>query len=408
MYDRQRDFVTFKPEHDSYFDLPKQEILLLTFHTKDGKRKDVVYDIIRKMNVNDDGTLYFWFRISADGPKFRVGQRNVLVIDSRNYVDLSSASTAADIPVDVSTGGAAVFTASGQKVTKQRSILSTKTVSYHTEGAMQNYHSAGYEYIAAPPPPAPASHSCSAYSFMAKAANGEEGMFLTSVDIFVSRIGREGFWVEIREMDSGQQITRNTVPYSEVFFNNPATVPLSTNGSDNPCRVQFQAPVFLYNNTQYALVIHPINANPDLYIWVAKLGQTDVNGLGQVVDRRGTGTFYQTNNNTNWDIIPEVDLTVNFYRAEFNTNQATANIGNRPIEKLFVRNMSIDFSNNRGDIFISGDHMTLPALNCSPAIGDFAVGDRSFQNSAMVNVSALYAAANTGYYEGDVDTDSPL
>ena len=352
-----------------------------------------------------NGMLKFQMQITSG--QFRVGQRNCLVIDSRNYIDLSSATTAADIPVDVSTGGAAVFTASGQAITKQRSILTTKTVAYHTEAVSQNYNSAGFEYIAAPPPPAPASHSCTAYSFLASAPNGEEGIFLTSVDLFVSRIGREGFWCEIREMDSGQQITRNTVPYSEVFFNNPASVPLSPNGKDTPCNVKFDIPIFLYNNTQYAFVIHPINANPDLYVWCSRLGEMDINGLGTLHDRRGTGTFYQTNNNTNWDIIEGVDLTCNFYRAEFNKNQASATLGNRPIEKLYVFNNTINFSNNRGDIFISGDHIAMPALNsgASIAVSDFVVGDRSFVNSAAVNVatgvSGVVAAGNTGYYVGE-------
>jgi hypothetical protein len=208
-------------------------------------------------------------------------------------------------------------------------------------------------------------------------------------------------------MDSGQQITRNTVPYSEVFFNNPANVPISADGRTNACNVKFPVPVFLYHNTQYALVIHPINANPDLYVWTSRLGQTDVNGLGMVVDRRGFGTFYQTNNNTNWDIIPDVDLTVNFYRAEFNTGAATAKIGNRPIEKLFVRNASIDFSNNRGQIFISGDHITMAGatLNsgASVALTDYVVGATSSQNSVVVNTSTTFvAASNTGYFNGEI------
>ena len=142
-----------------------------------------------------------------------------------------------------------------------------------------------YEYLAAPPPPNPCSHSCSAYSFLAKAPGGEEGIFLTSIDIFVSRIGKEGFWCEIREMDSGQQITRNTVPYSEVFFNDPRNVKISSDGRTNACKIKFPAPVFLYNNTQYALVIHPKNANPDLYVWISRLGESDVNGLGQEIGR---------------------------------------------------------------------------------------------------------------------------
>jgi hypothetical protein len=349
-----------------------------------------------------NGALNFQFQVTQG--QFRVGERSMLVIDSRYPVDPNVVKTRSDIPDEISTGGAATFTASGTAVKKQRSILTTKTVSYHTEKVVQDFPSSDWESIAAPPPPAPASHSCAAYSFLAKAPNGEEGIFITSVDIFVARIGTKGFWCEIREMDAGQQITRNTVPYSEVFFNNPAAVPISTNGSSNPCRVTFQAPVFLYNDTQYAFIIHPINANPDLYVWVSKLGQTDVNGLGQVVDRRGTGTFYQTNNNTNWDIIPDTDLTCKFYRAEFVKNtDGVAYLANKPIEKLFVRNETITFDGNYGETFMSGDKITVSGLTGgSISIGDVIHGNVSFQNSTVVNVSGgLVHCSNTGYIQGE-------
>lgn len=344
------------------------------------------------------------FQMKIEAGQFRVGQRSMLVIDSRLFVDVSSFSDASSVPPDVSTGAQANFMASGQSITKQRSILSTKTVSYHTEAVAQDYNSAAYDYIAPPPPPVRVSGSCSAYSFLASATEGEEGIFLTSIDIFVSRIGREGFWVEIREMDSGESITRNTVPYSEVFFNKPSEVPISPNGKDNPCRIKFQAPLFLYHNTQYACVIHPINANPDLYVWISRLGQLDNNGLGKVVDRRGKGTFYQTNNNTNWDIIPEVDLTVKFYRADFMKNvDATAYLGNRPIEKLFVKNDTIDFTGHLGEVFVSGDHLTLSSSNAASLnIGDYAVGTTSSLNTALVNVSSAIATGNIGYYQGEV------
>lgn len=346
------------------------------------------------------------FQMTLASGQFKVGDRNCLVIDSRQYVDSTTITSAATVPADVSTGGQGVFTASGQAVTKQRTILSTGTVSYHTESISQSFNQADFQYIAAPPPPSRCSHSCSAYSFMAKATNGEEGMFLTSIDLFVSRIGPEGFWVEIREMDSGQQITRNTVPFSEVFFNDSSKVPISPNGKDNPCHIVFPSPVFLYNNTQYAFVIHPINANPNLYVWISRLGQTDINGYGPVNSRRGTGTFYQTNNNTNWDIVPDIDLALKLYRAEFNKNPAQAVLRNRPIEKLYIRNASINFTGEIGQIFISGDHLKLssPTLNtgATVALNDFVVGTLSHQNSAAVNVmSGVVAAGNTGYYKGE-------
>ena len=352
--------------------------------------------------TDENGNLLFQMQIPSG--QFRVGQRPVLVIDSMTPIDPNAVQNRSDIPAEISTGGQALFTASGTAVSKQRSILSTKTVAYHTEAIRQDVSSSEWESISSPPEPPRASHSCSAYSFLARAPRGEEGIFLTSVDLFVSRIGRQGFWIEIREMDAGQQITRNTVPYSEVFFNSPSSVPISPNGIDNPCKVVFPAPVFLYNDTQYALVIHPINANPDLYLWVSKLGLNDINGKGKVVDRRGTGTFYQTNNNTNWDIIEGFDLACKFYRADFVKDvDGVAFLGNRPVEKLFVKNESISFVQNYGEPFISGDKLTLSGANGTISVGDIVMGRTSFQNSSVVNVSGgLIHCSNTGYFDGEL------
>jgi hypothetical protein len=352
--------------------------------------------------TDSNGEVTFQFQVTSG--QFRVGQRSMLVIDSRLPVDQNAFKTRSDIPDEISTGGTATFTASGQSVTKQRTILSTKTVSYHSEAVRQDFPSSDWQSLAAPPPPARCSHSCSAYSFLARAPNGEEGIFLTGVDIFVSRIGRQGFWVEIREMDAGQTITRNTVPYSEVFFNDPTKVPISSNGKDNPCKVKFQAPVFLYDNTQYAIVIHPINANPDLYVWVAKLGQNDVNGLGPVVDRRGFGTFFQTNNNTNWDIVPDTDLTCYFYRAEFAKNvDGIAYLANKPLEKIFLKNQSITFGENLGELVLSGDKLTTSIpVGGSISVGDVIHGNTSGQNSTVINISAgMIHCSNTGYIQGE-------
>ena len=114
-------------------------------------------------------------------------------------------------------------------------------------------------------------------------------------------------------------------------------IPISTDGKTNALNVKFKAPIFLYHNTMYAFVIHPIDSNPDTYFWTAKLGQTDLNDKGPYNNRRNTGTFFQTNNNINWDIISDVDLTCKFYRANFVVNtEGEAILGNKPVEQLIL------------------------------------------------------------------------
>ena len=212
-----------------------------------------------------NGTLYFQMRLPND-KKFRTGSRALVVADTLVPVNEASVTPIAASD-DLSTGGRAFFFASGTAVTKQKSIYSSRHVDYYDKELEESYSDSAFQDIAAPPPPPPRGKHCSAYSFLAQAPNGEEGMFLTSVDVFISRIKDRGIWFEVREMSAGGTITRNQVPFSEVWYDDITQIPISTDGKTNPLNVKFKAPIFLYHNTMYAFIIHPIDSNPDTYFW---------------------------------------------------------------------------------------------------------------------------------------------
>jgi Domain of unknown function (DUF4815) len=347
-----------------------------------------------------NGVLYFQMRLPPE-KKFRCGSRALVVADTLVPVNEASVSPlgASD---DLSTGGRAFFFASGTAVTKQKSIYSSRHVDYYDKEIEETYSSNAFEDIAAPPPPPPQGKHCSAYSFLAQAPNGEEGMFLTSVDVFISRIRDRGIWFEIREMSTGGTITRNQVPFSEVWYENVDDIPISTDGKTNALNVQFKAPIFLYHNTMYAFVIHPIDSNPDTYFWTAKLGQTDLNGKGQYNNRRNTGTFFQTNNNINWDIIADVDLTCKFYRANFVVNtQGEAIIGNKPVENLVLSSRSKSLKPRQGDVFTTGSKLVLSS-NGTIQTTDILKGVTSLANSSVSAINgSTYSMSNTGYTVGE-------
>ena len=243
--------------------------------------------------------------------------------------------------------------------------------------------------------------SCLAYSFVARAPDGEEGMFLTSIDIFIAQKHPTlGAWFEIREMDSGGKITRNQIPLSEVWIKN-ADIPISTNGTDNPLRVRFPSPLFLYNKTQYAFIIHPEAANPNYYLWISRLGENDINTNTPVTARPMSGTMYTTNNNLNWDIVPDVDLTCIAYRAEFTTGTTgQAIIGNKGVEKLSVANVSNELT-RYGEFLTTGDKLTLTA-NGTINVTDLLIGRTSNANSSVVGISgSVYTMSNTNYVSGE-------
>ena len=74
------------------------------------------------------------------------------------------------------------------------------------------------------------SNACLAYVMPIKIPGTEEGVFLTAVEIYCAeKHPTLGMWCEVRELDAGGGITRNAVPFSEVWFTN-GEITESTNG----------------------------------------------------------------------------------------------------------------------------------------------------------------------------------
>ena len=254
---------------------------------------------------------------------------------------------------------------------------------------------------------------CVAYVVFIKAPDDEEGIFVTSMDVFVQRKSpTRGMWFEIREVDKGGGITPTRIPGSAVYYPNDQII-VSPNGRDMPTNVVFPRPVFLFKDTNYAFILHSespsaLDVDPDTAIWISRLGETDKNTLQKVTDRQATGTFYQTLNNQTWDIIKDLDLTCNIYRAKF-TKDSTANfiISNEPVERMFLANVSTSLSGTEGSWYTTGDIITIttPVGTSGIAVGDRATGNISTSNANgnVINVisATQFYSSNTLYRIGE-------
>lgn len=354
--------------------------------------------------ADENGIAYFNLRID-EAKKFRVGTKVITVIDN-NSNDKSLSTTMAQTN----------FYASGLNVTKQKTVFSTHPIGYVSNGVEQSFSSTENEVInqrvlidwaailqSTLGGDGGGGGECSAYSFLVKAPHTEAGVYLTSFDIFIAaKSSVDGIWFEIAEMNNAGTITRNRIPKSQVWVE-ANDVPLSEDGKTNPLRVTFDEPLFLENNKEYALLIHTENVSPDYYLWVSKLGDTDVNTGDIITNRAFTGTFFTTNNNLDWDIVTDVDLTLILYRASFVVNtQGSSTIGNKPVEKFRMSSVSNPLSQRVGDVFHTGDHLTLSGANGSPVIGYQATGANSGLVANVLSiVDTTYYMSNTGFETGE-------
>lgn len=359
------------------------------------------------VNADANGVVRLSLRIPNEtGKKFYTGTKEVILTDS---------PTNTDDATSIATG---FFVSQGLVQTQQETILSTRQVINKQRNVIgSRTDPSTIENLPIIPPDPPVTDGggsagsdggggggggsgCAAYSFSTKVPYDEEGVFITSVDVYIAeKHPTLGVWFEILEVDDTGQITQNQVPFSAVWFNS-ADVPVSTDGKTNPLNVKFSAPVFLQKDKLYALAIHPEAINPNYYLWVSRIGQNDVNTGVPVNSRLYTGTFYTTNNGIVWNIVPDIDLTFKMYRASFDTaSDGIVNLGTKGRDKLRLSNVSSTLSTHYGKTLISNTTNAVTTLTKSyetaiETIGIFEKSNNSFSTNTILYMPSTNISAN--------------
>lgn len=332
------------------------------------------------------GEAFAYLRLPDTGKKFRTGTKEVIVTDSPTNA------------IDATSYGKTHWTATGIAAQKQNTILSTKVPVIQQEEIVETRQKQKVEVMGP---------SCMAYSFKVDVPRGEDGIFLTSVDVWVeAKHPTLGTWFEIREMNSAGGITRTQVPYSEVWLRSSDFNLWDGTASEEEAKkttISFPVPIFLLNNTQYAFVIHTEGLNPDYYFWVSRLGETDILTGKQVTSRQITGTLYTTNNNLNYDMVPDVDLKVRFNRANFTAGSGTVILGNRPTEFLKLSSITGAF-NKSGETVVSSNILNLS--NTVFGANTIEVGDQIHSTNSHPTTNAIsgnvIAIVGSNYYTDKV------
>ena len=338
--------------------------------------------------VNDVGVAMAYLRLPESGKRFRTGTKEIVITDSPTNA------------IDATTYASYYFVASGLAVVKQNTIISTRTAVINTDETIQTLPGKTPTEIVGP--------SCMAYSFKVDVPKGEDGVFLTSVDVWVDQKNTNGLgvWFEIREMNTAGGITRNQVPFSEVWLTtNQVNLWDGTAGTEetNKTRVSFPSPVFLQNDTQYAFVIHTEGLNPDYYFWVSRLGEKDIITGNAVTSRQLTGTLFTTNNNLNYDMVPDVDLKIRVNRANFTAGTGTVVLGNKPVEFVNLKAGASNFS-RQGETVVSTDILSLS--NTTVAANSVSVGDKITGASSLITGNVISISGSKYFTDAFGFTDS--
>jgi len=97
-----------------------------------------------------------------------------------------------------------------------------------------------------------------------------------------------------------------------------------------PTHFDFAHPVYLQNDTEYALAVE--TDSTDYELWASKLGEVDISTSTVITTQPSLGSVYRSQNVDNWTEDNFEDLKFTLYRAEFDISRtATLELTNEPL-----------------------------------------------------------------------------
>ena len=111
--------------------------------------------------------------------------------------------------------------------------------------------------------------------------------------------------------------------------------------STTPTNFKFDYPVYLQNDTEYALVVE--TDSTDYKLWASRLGETDIATSTVITTQPALGSVYKSQNTESWQEDIFEDLKFKMYRAEFNiTRPATLVLKNKSLGYELLSNNPIE------------------------------------------------------------------
>jgi hypothetical protein len=266
--------------------------------------------------TNSDGNVFCNFRVPAEQSlRFRVGERKFRLTDNPN--------NASGIGF-VTTSGEAIYSARGLTQTVENTIVSTRVPVTRQEAVTEDrlLSSTRREREGAISPRFEGSIDPIAQTFRISdytSLTSVSGVFLTKIDLFfASKDATRPVFVEIREVDpSTSYVTNKVIPFSSVTLE-AAEINTSTNGS-KPTPVIFSTPIHLLDGKDYAIVIIPAASNPNVSLFVSRIGDSDLITSERVSEQPAVGVLFASANDRTWTAVEEEDLKFNLHIANFDT-----------------------------------------------------------------------------------------
>ena len=361
-----------------------------------------------EINTDSNGVLRAVFELP--GNTFFVGERTLTVADSSTFADIESASTSR---------ASMDYHAYNISIEKSSLTTSTRVPDIDVTSTVTTRSVAGRPFNIDP----------LAQTFFVKSGmgRGANSIFASKIDLYFKRKSEiNGITVMLREVVNGYPSSA-ILPFSKIHLQAS-----SVNVSDDASAVttvDFDAPVRLDIEKEYAIVIMPDANDPNYLTFTSKVGGTDLTpGATQgqaVVQDWGDGVLFSSTNNMAWKSYQDEDLKFTIYRHKFNSGTGAVTMTNDDHEFFTLSDWTGRFSDGEeiytslalsgstsssvtmvsgtnvisgtalGDTYAAGDRILI-AAGINKEIFEIASVDSSTEMTATKKISYQAGAGSTG------------
>jgi hypothetical protein len=301
------------------------------------------------------GNVYAVFRLPNDANlKFRTGSKRLRLVDNpTNSTTAGQFTTSAEAQYSAEglVSDVSALTVTTKSVEIKQTALSKTTYGSVSSSTTTSGSAliSSVEQESNPPP----DQDPLAQTFLVTARQSTKvsssGMYLTKFDLFfATKHPTLPVIVELREVDNlTGNITRRVLPYARVEL--AADDINVSDDASKPTPVYFPAPVYLSDETEYAILVGPAASNPNVTVWTAVLGETDITTKNRISSQPATGFLFTSANDRNFTPVQDEDLKFTAYYAQFDTSSAGTLVVKNPLMD------TVTIANTTGPLNRSGE-----------------------------------------------------
>lgn len=284
-----------------------------------------------ELTSNEFGIIRCVFRIPE--ATFFVGERDFLLVDVDTIAAIETAATSngtvrynaynfsvekSDVTISTRTPVPTVIETSTTRVVENRTVTSTTipTIPRLGGGDGPTVERGGNRQ-----PNDPIAQTFFIKEGMGK---GSDTVFISKIDVFFKKKSTvNGVRVEIREVQNGYP-THSILPFA-IKHLMPTEV-LVSDDSSLATTFEFDTPIRLNTEKEYAFVVKPDADDPDYLIFITKPGSLDLLTGNPINSDWGDGVLFTSTNNRTWKSYQDEDIKFTLYRHSFSTNAASFNL----------------------------------------------------------------------------------